>query len=288
MGRSLVDNKNVDSKLHLASSFGRAAQSYDHSAQLQKTVGHDLCDRLSRSMVDLRLKRPSVLLDLGCGTGYFGQRLFEEFDPKHLVFGDISEQMLQCALSRVDSWRTGSEGVNSRVSGLQLDAEQLGLTAGSVDLVFSSLALQWAQDLESALQQIKGAIADEGVLAFSTLLDGTLAELKASWATVDKQRHVNEFLHFDDHMRLANSLGFSVEHAEVSDVVLSYGKPIQLMKDLKAIGAHNISSNRPKVLMGKSKLSAVLAAYENYRREDGSVPATYRVGYFILRKTKRV
>lgn len=283
-----MDNNNVDSKQHLASSFGRAAQSYDRSAHLQKTVGDELCRRLSRSIIDLQLPRPSVLLDLGCGTGFFAERLFEEFDPKTLVLGDISAEMLRCALDRTCRWRPELVSTASRVVGLQLDAEQLGLTANSLDVVFSSLALQWAQDLECALQQINGALVGGGVLAFSTLLDGTLSELKASWATVDQQRHVNEFLQFEDYTRVANSLGFTIEHSEVSDAILSYDKPMQLMKDLKAIGAHNISTARPKALMGKSKLSAVLAAYEKYRRADGTVPATYRVGYFILRKTNSV
>lgn len=279
-----MDNRNVDSKQHLASSFGRAAQSYDRSAHLQKTVGHELCN----SLAELSLQRPDVLLDLGCGTGFFGERLSEDFDPKRLVFGDISAEMLQCALSRVHAWRAGALNKGSQVVGVQIDAEQLGLAAESVDLVFSSLALQWAQSLEGALQQIKDVLVDDGVLAFSTLLDGTLAELKASWATVDQQRHVNEFLHFDDHLRIANRTGYTVEYSEVKDVILSYDRPMQLMKDLKAIGAHNISTARPKALMGKSKLNSVLTAYEQYRRTDGSVPASYRVGYFILRKTKRL
>jgi malonyl-CoA O-methyltransferase len=255
---------------------------------MQKIVGQELCDKVCSSWGDVRLRPPSVLLDLGCGTGFFGERLFSEFNPKQFVFGDISAAMLQCALSRVQGWGLESDSVGSRVTGVQLDAEKLSLAPNSVDLVFSSLALQWAQDLEGALQQIMSALSDNGVLAFSTLLDGTLVELKTSWASVDHRRHVNEFLRFDDHLQIADMLGYSVENAECSDVILSYDKPIQLMKDLKAIGAHNISSARPKSLMGKSKLSSVLAAYEGYRRDDGSVPATYRVGYFILRKTKNV
>lgn len=280
-----MDNHNVDSKEHLASSFGRAALSYDRSAHLQKTVGHELCERLSRLMAAPNHLRPSVLLDLGCGTGFFGERLFEEFAPKTLVFGDISIDMLQCALARVESWRPGLKNERAKVFGIQLDAEQPGLADGSIDLVFSSLALQWAQDLDRALGQICDTLVDDGVLAFSTLLDGTLAELKTSWAAVDQQRHVNEFLCFDDHITAAKGAGYVIEHAEERDVVLSYDKPLQLMKDLKAIGAHNISTGRPKALMGKSKLGAVLAAYEQYRRADGTVPATYRVGYFIMRKS---
>ena len=33
---------------------------------------------------------------------------------------------------------------------------------------------------------------------FSTLLDGTLHELKSAWETIDLNRHVNEFLKEED------------------------------------------------------------------------------------------
>jgi len=281
-------SSNVDSKQHLASSFGRAAESYDRSAHLQKLVGHALCDRF-KSIFDSRgLARPSYFLDLGCGTGYFSQRLLEAFDPQTLVLGDISKDMLHCALERSKQWSV-EQGVQARAHNYsilvcQLDAENLGFAESSIDLIFSSLALQWAGDLSGVMGHVRHCLREDGLIAFSTLLDGTLAELKSAWARVDDQQHVNEFLLFEDHLKAAEENGLTIEFAEQVDVVLPYDKPLQLMKDLKAIGAHNISSERPKALMGKSKLNGVLRAYEQYRRLDGTVPATYRVGYFVLRK----
>lgn len=280
---------NVDSKERLASSFGRAAESYDRSAHLQKMVGDDLCDRF-KSVFDSRgFDRPSYLLDLGCGTGYFSQRLLEDFDPQTLVLGDISKDMLHCAMERSNQCRVEGRPLgfthNNSISACQLDAENLGFSENSIDLIFSSLALQWASDLSRVMGHVRHCLRGDGLIAFSTLLDGTLSELKSAWASVDDQQHVNEFLLFEDHLKVAEENGLSVEYAEQTNVVLPYDKPIKLMKDLKAIGAHNISSERPKALMGKSKLNGVLRAYEQYRRLDGKVPATYRVGYFVLRKS---
>ena len=51
-----------------------------------------------------------------------------------------------------------------------------------------------------------------------------------------------------------------------------------LMRDLKAIGAHNVTRGRPAGLSGKSVLSAVARAYEAHRRE-GKLPATFEVVY---------
>jgi malonyl-CoA O-methyltransferase len=51
------------------------------------------------------------------------------------------------------------------------------------------------------------------------------------------------------------------------------------MRDLKNLGAHNVSAGRPQALTGKGRLQAMRAAYETFRRKDGLLPATYEVVY---------
>ena len=50
------------------------------------------------------------------------------------------------------------------------------------------------------------------------------------------------------------------------------------MRDLKAIGAHNVNAGRARGLTGKSRLTRMIAAYEAFRR-DGRLPATYEIVY---------
>ena len=61
---SLHQNKHA-----IASSFGKAADTYDKHAAFQRDVGHRLLDKLPKNLTGLRV------LDLGCGTGYFSQLL---------------------------------------------------------------------------------------------------------------------------------------------------------------------------------------------------------------------
>jgi malonyl-CoA O-methyltransferase len=49
------------------------------------------------------------------------------------------------------------------------------------------------------------------------------------------------------------------------------------MRDLKAIGAHNVTAGRARGLTGKRTLSSMVSAYETNRRADGKLPATYEV-----------
>lgn len=82
----------VQDKKAIATSFGKAAETYDKHAAFQRDVGHRLLEKLPS---DLSGKR---VLDLGCGTGYFSALLQER--GADLVCVDISQGMLDKAQQR--------------------------------------------------------------------------------------------------------------------------------------------------------------------------------------------
>ena len=65
----------------------------------------------------------------------------------------------------------------------------------------------------------------------------------------------------------------------VLDVVrytLTYPDVYSLMRDLKAIGARNATTGRPRGLTGRQTMRAVEQTYERHRHE-GKLPASYEV-----------
>jgi malonyl-CoA O-methyltransferase len=50
------------------------------------------------------------------------------------------------------------------------------------------------------------------------------------------------------------------------------------MRDLKTIGAHNVTAGRPRALAGRARLKRVEEAYETFRR-GAYLPATYEIIY---------
>jgi malonyl-CoA O-methyltransferase len=64
---------------------------------------------------------------------------------------------------------------------------------------------------------------------------------------------------------------------EMEKLTLTYEKVLDLMHDLKGIGAQSVE-NRSKSLTGKTKFKKMLEMYESYR-ENGKIPATYEVIY---------
>jgi malonyl-CoA O-methyltransferase len=61
-------------------------------------------------------------------------------------------------------------------------------------------------------------------------------------------------------------------------MTLTYPAVLDLMQDLKILGAGNATTDRPRGLTGRTRLAALDAAYESHRRE-GRLPASYEVVY---------
>lgn len=252
-------------KSAIARSFGRAAHSYDQAAHFQRWVA----DRL---LSQHDLAGYHTILDLGCGTGYCMQRL--PIGSTRIGL-DLSESMLTVARIKMNDpnclWLSG-------------DAEQLPLQDESIDVVISSLAIQWCADTESLFSDIHRVLKPGGKFLYSTLLDGTLLELKNAWAEADQAQHVNHFdslQHYDD---VARSVGFSINSLRQVEHVLRYQRVRELLSELKAIGAHNVTAERARHITPKSTYRKFEAAYEQRRDADGKLPATYQVLLGVLGK----
>ena len=65
---------------------------------------------------------------------------------------------------------------------------------------------------------------------------------------------------------------------DVERMQLTYSDVLGLMRDLKAIGAHNLTAGRAQRPHRRSRLQQMQAAYEAFRH-NGRLPATYEVVY---------
>lgn len=260
-------------KRKVAHSFSRAATTYDSAASLQRRVGEQLLRQLLLQQPP-QDPAPEWILDVGCGTGFFTQKLADCF-PQSLLLGlDIAEGMLQLARQRTAKfpayWLTG-------------DGESLPLRDHSMDIIFSSLVIQWCENLPQLFTELWRALKPGGQLLFSTLGPNTLHELKQAWGAVDGYVHVNRFQSADDIQAAAAAAGFTLASWQVQDCVMDFVAVEDLMRELKALGAHNINRGQGKGLTGRRKLARVKAAYEKFRSGD-KLPATYEVFYGILQK----
>lgn len=254
-------------KNKVAQSFSRAAATYDSVAQLQRDIGAQLFAQLPDG-----LPAQSSVLDLGSGTGFFTRQLAEKYPRSQIVGLDIAEGMLHYAAEPSDG-----------ISWLCSDAELLPIADNSVDIIFSSLAIQWCNNLPQLMAELARVLKPAGQLHIATLGPHTLHELKSAWHQVDNYVHVNRF---QSQQALIASIDLSqliLDNVQQENRTLYYDRLTELTHELKALGAHNINSGKPEGLTGRSRLLAFKNAYELFRAPQG-LPATYDVIY--LRSSK--
>ena len=254
-------------KARVRASFDRAAQTYDAAAILQKLVRTEMLSRL-----DLVKIKPQVILDAGCGTGHGSFALQKKFSSAQVVSLDIALGMLQ----KTQQQQPLLNKIFKQKNLICADIEHLPIANSSLGMVWSNLALQWCNDLDGAFNQIARVLQPNGLLMFSTFGPDTLKELRA--ATNNGNTHVSRFIDMHDIGDALTRAGFSAPVLDVEHYTLTYDDVKAVMRDLKAIGAHNATEGRARGLQGRGFLQQLAQNYEQFR-VNGKLPATFEVVY---------
>lgn len=264
-------------KARARSSFGRAAETYDAAAILQKQVREEMLSRL-----DLVKLNPQVILDAGCGTGSASYALQNRFKKSQVISLDFAHPMLQKTRKVVGGNRLFGQ-LKNWVKGRQhhllcADIEAIPLANASAGLVWSNLAIQWCNDLDVALQEFHRVLQPEGLLTFSTFGPDTLRELRAATNQQSGHTSVSRFIDMHDIGDALVRAGFSAPVLDVERFTLTYDDVKSVMRDLKSIGAHNATDGRARGLHGRGFLQNLEINYEQFRM-NGKLPATFEVVY---------
>jgi malonyl-CoA O-methyltransferase len=254
-------------KQQIAKAFGRKASDYDTHARVQKYVGSILLDKLQAQE-----GIPSgVLLDLGTGSGFFLPKLKQAFVNHSIIAADLSEGMIRHA---------SVEHTNSLQAGVVADAELLPFKDNSLSIVYSSMAIQWCEDIEQLFSGLSRVVKPGGVIAFSTLLPNTLSELKDAWHGVDQRTHVNRFLPETLVVEAMSKHG-TVLFKGSERVVAGYSDLKSMLHSIKGIGANTVTHGSRA--MTKTQFKRLEAEYEKFRDGSGNLPASYDVLYGVIR-----
>lgn len=268
--KHLQHKAQVFNKARVRRAFDRAADRYEQFAILQNEV----CSRLLEKLDIVKIK-PELILDAGAGTGLAIPGLFSRYKKAQLVALDLSENMLGKCSHHGSLFRSPHL--------VCADVESLPFSDDTFDLVFSSLSLQWCNDLNAALQEAKRVLKPGGLYVFTTFGPDTLKELRHSWSKVDGASHVNQFIDMHDIGDALLQDGFAEPIMEAEMLTVTYGSADEIMHDLKAIGASVTAGaaaqgQRGRGLGGKSNMQTVRQAYEQFRRDD-LLPASYEIIY---------
>ena len=265
--------------------FERAAGTYDEAAVLQREIGARMAERLGI----IRLA-PGAILDAGCGTGDAMGELRTRYPAAQVIGLDLAWNMTLAARRRATPVAAAERSLLARFLGPPAaaaapipgvvcgDIGQLPFAAGSIDLVWSNLALQWVDAPPPVFAEFHRVLARGGLLSFTTFGPDTLRELRAAFAAVDAATHVNRFVDMHDLGDMLVAAGFADPVMDMEMLTLTYTDASALMRELKALGAHNVTAARPRGMMGRARWQRMLDVLEGFRRE-GRLPASFEVIY---------
>jgi len=262
----------------VAESFSQAAARYDSASAIQKTIAAKLLNKV-KSLEFNQPQSERYIVDAGCGTGLWTAKLCEH--AKHVTGVDMASGMLDYAKAKntqVPHW-------------LQADVRAMPLVPEQTHLIFSSLAIQWCDDIAGLLQHWYKLLSPGGYVVLATLASNTLHELSQSFLSLDDDRHVNQFYHADELQSIVDKSSFKSISFDNQVEVQPYDNLLGLLHDLKDIGAQTvIEKNEGNVQkaevkpLTKAKLNQLKLSYEQYRQADGMLPASYDVVYMVLQK----
>jgi malonyl-CoA O-methyltransferase len=256
-------------KNQVRQSFARASNSYDGLASLQCSVGKEL---LTRSL-DKAVK--GIILDLGCGTGFVTGELLKLYPAEQVVALDIALPMLQVTRNK--------NLAIPQLGYICADAESLSFKDRSINMIVSNLALQWCRQLQTVCVGVNHVLKPGGQFLCSTFGPKTLKELKHAWAQVDQYTHVNSFYGEGQIRVFMEQAGFQDIRISSRQTISHYDHVLDLMKELKGLGAHNLNHGRNRSMTGKRKLHGMIRAYEGHSKQS-LIPATFDVIFISARK----
>ena len=217
------------------------------------------------------LRRFPVAVDLGSRNGSFSKALSESDAAANLdvLFEtDLSARML-----------TGRPGLR-----VAADEERLPFGDATLDLVVSTLALHWTNDLVGALIQIRRALRPDGLFIGAMFGGATLTELRQCLLAAEAEvsdgaaMRVSPFADASDAAGLLQRAGFALPVADVDRVKVRYAHPIKLLQDLRAMGETSVLLDRSKKPLSRKVLFRALELYvERFAEADGRVPATFEI-----------
>ena len=138
--------------------FDRWSPTYDRIG-LQAVAYRPVHDAVLARLVD---EEPSVVVDLGCGTGQLTQRLLDRFPGAEVVAVDLSPGMLAKAAARLAPLTPCRHLV------VRADAHHLPLARGSVDVVVCTESFHWYRDQPGVLDGLVEALVPDGRLLIAS------------------------------------------------------------------------------------------------------------------------
>lgn len=241
----------------------RASSNVLTHAFLADRVAEDIAERLS--IVQRQFEKCA---DIGAHHGVLARALA----PLENVGTVVSVEAVEELLALCPHPRVGA------------DEEFLPFAPESLDLVVSGLSLQFVNDLPGTLAQIRRALKPDGLFMACLAGGQTLGELRHAWLVAEEEicggasARVAPTADVRQMGGLLQRAGFALPVVDADVVRVTYSSSLDLMRELKAMGAGNVLAARRRVPVTRPLLARACAVYdEMFAEPDGRVNATFEL-----------
>jgi SAM-dependent methyltransferase len=244
----------------------RAAPGFAEAGFLKRRAAADLVERL-----ETILRNFPRAVDLGARDGALARALARS--PARERVGILIETDLSAAMLG------GRASLRAR-----MDEERLAFADQSLDLVVSSLALHWVNDLPGCLIQIRRALKPEGLFMAALLGGETLSELRTALMQAEAETlggaaaRVSPAVDAREALGLLQRAGFEFPVTDVDRVNVRYAHPLNLLADLRAMGEASAFADRRGPGLTRRTMARASEIYaQQFAEADGRIPATFDI-----------
>lgn len=234
-------------------------------------LAEEVADRLTERLEDITRSFP-IAVDLGSHGGLLAPRLRGQHGIETLISTDLAPAF----------------AARSRGPAVACDEEALPFAAGALDLVVSSLALHWVNDLPGAFVQIRQALKPDGLFIGAMLGGETLKELRECLVDAEVELEgglsprTSPLTDVRDLGMLLQRAGFALPVVDTDRITVTYGSALKLMQDLRGMGESNAVLERRKTFSRRNTLLRAAQLYhERYAGPDGRITATFQVLWML-------
>jgi malonyl-ACP O-methyltransferase BioC len=274
-------------KSALAQQFSAAAESYDVWAKAQAEIAARLMRHIPAEL------SPSLIVDLGCGTGLLSAHLLDRYPAASLVGIDLASGMVNhCCNSfpagsfYADPPAAANPGTQSRARFLVGDVEDRASLVPHAELVASSCVAQWFADMPATVCMWAKSLAPGGSIAFACLLQGSFCELEQAYYEALERSFCGLSLPTSEALpRLFRTCGLRPTVCVEDTVSTRYAGARLALRSFQQIGA--VFQGQPGHLaLGPSALRRLIESYDRHADAEGMVSVTYRVQYIVAERSR--
>lgn len=253
----------IDIKDKIKECFNSAAVTYRDAAFIQLKSGKELLEELNNFELT-----PHVVADIGSGIGCLTKQLAAKYPASRIIQVDFAQEMLNEAIRHQNF---------NNIFYMNSDFDYLPFIQESVDLVFSNFSLQWSLDISKTFLELYRVLKPNGYCLFTTLGPTTLFELRNCWQLIDSDSHTNHHDSVECIINYLNASKFKIIEIKSSIKTAHFINFIDILHNLKAVGANCVINKKANSLMGKSVLRQLAEHYEQYRDANGKLSLSYEV-----------